>query len=454
MTVKLLQRTIEFFRKGSDRTLKAKKNIVAMILIKGINIAISFLYIPLLINILDTDLYGVWITLTSIIAWINLFDIGLGNGLRNRLSESLAREDKLSSRIYISTAYFAIGIFCVFLASIFLLTNQILEWSIILNAPPELNATLSKLVVVVFIMFLLQFFLKIINSILLAFQLPAYSSFLVMLGQVFSFAIVYIAANILNIKDILHLGTLISIVPILTLTFATFILFSTRLKDYRPSIKLLKLKYLKDILGLGIEFFVLQIITIIFYQSSNLIIAHIIGPEGVTEYNLAYKYMGIISMAFIIIITPFWSAATEAYQKNDINWIKKTIKGLNKIWLILVVFGFVLFFSSKFIYKIWIGDKIVPEFSILFLSLVYFALNMQYSLYGYILNGIGKIRFQLIITSVLAVIFIPSAIILTRLYGLEGIFLSLIFVALTNSIWSNIQLKKIINNKAVGLWNK
>ena len=54
-----------------------------MLLIKICNIIINLAYVPLLINSLNQDRYGIWLTITTIVSWIAFFDIGLGNGLRN-----------------------------------------------------------------------------------------------------------------------------------------------------------------------------------------------------------------------------------------------------------------------------------------------------------------------------------------------------------------------------------
>jgi O-antigen/teichoic acid export membrane protein len=75
---------------GNVRSVKAKKNIIASFGIKGISIIIGFIFVPLLIDYLGTFEYGIWITLGSIVGWINYFDIGLGNGLRNKFTEALA----------------------------------------------------------------------------------------------------------------------------------------------------------------------------------------------------------------------------------------------------------------------------------------------------------------------------------------------------------------------------
>ncbi|GAH31869.1 unnamed protein product, partial [marine sediment metagenome] len=77
---------------GHPRSIRAKKNIFASFGLKGISILISFLLVPLVLNYIDITKYGIWLTLSSIIGWFGFFDIGLGNGLRNKFAEAIAKD--------------------------------------------------------------------------------------------------------------------------------------------------------------------------------------------------------------------------------------------------------------------------------------------------------------------------------------------------------------------------
>lgn len=113
----IIQKIKQFFV-GSERTIKAKKNIIASLLVKMLSIIISLLLVPVTLNYLNSYEYGVWLTLSSILVWINYFDIGLGNGLRNRLTEALAIGDYEKGRIYISTTF---AILLILMLTIYLL---------------------------------------------------------------------------------------------------------------------------------------------------------------------------------------------------------------------------------------------------------------------------------------------------------------------------------------------
>ena len=442
--------------KGAQRSVKVKKNIIAMIGIKGISLGISLLYVPLLLHSMNSINYGIWLTLTSIVSWVAMCDIGLGNGLRNKLSETIAAADYLLGKVYISTAYVSIlSIMCVLFSIFFVVSKMFLSWNSILNAPEIEPSELNLLVNVVFFTFALNFVLSLINSVLFALQMPAVSSILTTLGQFFSFVIVLVLVKCFDIYSLWILGRVFSIVPVVVLIISSIILFTGKYKYLSPSFRYIDLTKIKDILALGMKFFVLQIITIVLYQTNNLIIMHIVSNEAVVEYNIAFKYMNVLLMIYTIIVTPLWSATTEAYVKGDLQWIMNVVKKMDKIAFLFILIGLIMLLTSDFVYRIWL-DLPKSNVSIATTSLIYFYVvgNILYANYGYILNGIGKLNLQILVTAILAFLYIPFSYFLGHKYGLSGILSAFATVAIMNFVWSKIQFTKIISGKAYGIWNK
>ena len=69
-----------------------------MMLLKGASILISLMTAPIMLHHVNRADYGVLLTLTSIVSWVGMMDVGLGNGLRNRLPEMLAKGDYKKQR--------------------------------------------------------------------------------------------------------------------------------------------------------------------------------------------------------------------------------------------------------------------------------------------------------------------------------------------------------------------
>lgn len=441
--------------RGEDKRLKkASINSLLMIIIKGFSILISLMYVPLLLNSLTPSNYGIWLTLTSFVSWIALFDIGLGNGLRNKLSEALAKNDIQRAKDYVSTAYGAIVVLVFLLTIIFVAIYNFIPWYTVLGADSRVQ-DLNSLVLVVFIAFVFNFLLSLLNSVINALQLPALSSAIATIAQLLSFFIVVILVKEFNITSLLVLGSVISIVPPFVLFAMSMVLFGTKFRKIAPSVGCFKKDYVREILSLGIKFFIIQIITIILYQSNNLIITQVIDNVAVVEYNVVYKYMNMLVMFFNIMITPMWSATTEAFAKGEIQWIKNVNKKLTKIAFLFSVFGLLMVLLSNFVYKIWLhSNEIDIGFSTTVLLYVYAVAMMFYGVYGYIINGIGKLTIQIIFTSVSAILYVPCAVFMGKLLGLNGILIVYVMVTIINVVWSKIQLTRILNGTAKGIWNR
>lgn len=442
--------------KGSERSVRYKKNTLYMFLLKFISMAISFVYVPLMLNALDTERYGIWLTLTSIVSWIAMLDIGLGNGLRNKLSESLAKKNLVLARKYVSSAYVSLTIYMtVFLLLFTILGLTVVPWNEVLNAQSVPEDELSALVIIVFVSFGAHFVLNLLNSIFYGLQMPATSNFISTLGQFASLLFVLICVHLLKIKSLLILGTIVSIVPVIVVVISSIVVFGGKYKYLRPSMQYYDKNLIKEILGLGINFFFIQMMTIFIYQSNNLIIAHIIGNEGVVEYNVANKYVQIIHILYMIIVTPLWSATTNAYFQGDIKWIVNIKNKLNKISCLLALIGALMCLVSPIFYKYWLNnDTVSIAFSSTLILLLSEIFRMFYGNYGYIINGIGKLRAQLIISIIIGSLYIPTAICLGEYFSLEGILIAGLLVNVINSIWSRYQFNIIIQNRPSKFWNR
>lgn len=437
----------------NTRTKSIKKNIVLMVLIKGLSLLISFLYVPLLYNALDSYSYGVWLTLTSLVAWVSMFDIGLGNGLRNKLAESVALGDNLSAKKYVSTAYVYVSILVFLLLLIFYLIKDCVPWASVLNATYIDSTTIERLVTIVYTAFCLRFALNLINSIMLAMQKPAMSAGLALAEQLIAFVLVYILVKAYKLTSLLLLGTVISVIPIVILAVVSILLFLSKFRDISPSVCLCEKSKAKTILSLGVKFFIIQIGTLILFQSNNLIITHVVDNAAVVEYNVVYKYMHILVMIFNIVATPFWSATTDAYVKQDFMWIKSANKKIRFIALLLSLVGLVMLLCSQWFYEIWLGDSYVEiPFATTLLLYCYMVVMMLYGCYGYFINGFGHLRIQMIITIILAIAYPISAIIAGKIYGINGILIAFILATTINYIWAKTQYTKIVNRTAKGVW--
>jgi O-antigen/teichoic acid export membrane protein len=451
----LLNRYKKFFSTGHERSVRAKKNIVALLLRQGLGIVISFLMVPLLISCLDQTRYGIWITISSFIAWFNFFDIGLGNGLRNKLAESLAHNDIRQAKIYVSTTYAIISMISFALVLIFFIVNPFISWKEIFNASSENSLEIESVMLLVFSFFCLQFIIRLISTVLVADQKPAVAAYFNTIGSTLALVITYIISRF-YLTNIFTIALIFSISNFIVPLVASFWFFGNRYKDIAPSLKSIDFKCTSGLMNLGIKFFIIQGAAIIIYSTNNMIISQLFSPAEVTPFNIAFKYFSVVTMVWAIILTPFWSAFTEAYTKGDIKWIKSMIKKLKSYWLLTVLLSLTMLLLSKQVYSIWIGDKIHVPFMLSMGMCLFVTINGWITIFVNFLNGTGKVKIQLISALFGAVFSIPLSILFAKTLsmGPAGVIYGTFTLSIISAIWAPLQYYKIINNTANGIWNK
>jgi len=448
-----LHSIISSFNSGHARSVKAKKTVITSFFYRGLSILTTLLLVPVTIKYLNSENYGIWITIGSIIGWLAYFDVGLGNGMRNKFAEAVAKNDHELAKTYVSTTYALMIIIFSIVLILFLLVNPVLNWAKILNAPQEMATQLAKLALIVVVFFCFQIVFQLINTVFIANQQaekPALFGFLV---NLISLVLIYIFAQTTS-GNLLLAGFACSFAPVLIYLLSSFWYYKGSYKRYTPSIKYVRFKYAKDLMSLGIKFFIIQASLLVLYQASNIIIAQMFGPEDVTKFNIAYRYFNVAIMLWWILLSPIWSATTEAWVIKDIAWIKNVTKKLKMYWIILSIGAIFMLIFSRFIYRIWVGSEIEISFSIS-ISLVFYIITYSYfGIYAQFLNGIGKIKLQLYAGVLSILLYIPLAIFLCNVIGVSGVIVANIFFNAINMVWATIQYNKIINKKAYGIWNK
>lgn len=212
---------------------------------------------------------------------------------------------------------------------------------------------------------------------------------------------------------------------------------------------------MKSLATTGIKFFVLQIAGVVLFMSTNILISRFFSPELVTPYQIAYRYFMVLQLIFVIICAPYWTATTDAYKKNDFEWIKKSNKLLDKMMTSLFIIAFFMVIFARPIYTIWIGDANAVSLPMTVIVAVYVMILVASMRYSYILNGFGTLRLQLIMTIIAAVLYIPLAtLVCSYKNNLNYLLYVMCAVNLPGLLVNIVQYYKIVNRRAKGIWLK
>lgn len=468
----LFSKCITLFKKNS-RSASILRNVSFSLVFKFANIAISFFMVPITLGYLDKVRYGLWVVLSGLLSWFLIFDIGIGNGLRNKLTELKAKGQMGKAKYYTSTAYFIFSLLAIVSIITVFVLNQLINWSDLLKAPPEMESELTTVVFVVFTIMAFIFVLNLLNTILIA-DLKVYlSDGIKLIAHGCSF-IGVILLNIFTTPSLLNYAITYTGVNLLVLLIATIYFFSNKYKQYKPSPKYIDLAMKNELLSVGIKFFFIQIMGIMLHQITNIILSNLVGPKSVTVYSINLKYYQF-AMLFTMIAQPLWTGFADAYHRNNYDWIKLTFKRLKRMIIASTVFMvFMVAFQNK-VFELWLSSQIEVDYSLSILCILYLIMQNYMGIYGYFINATGKLKIQMILLSItLPLLVLTITVFVKNIHEIFGFvsgwlpFLSridnvtsnleakaLLFVLIINrliySIVYNIQSKKILNNSP-GIW--
>lgn len=206
---------------------------------------------------------------------------------------------------------------------------------------------------------------------------------------------------------------------------------------------------------MGMQFFIMQIASLVLFATSNILISKLFSPAMVTPYQITYRYFSLLMVIFTVICMPFWNATTDAYTRKDMEWIRQANQKM-KIMTLGILLGIVcMAVISGYVYKIWVGEDVKIDFRMTIVMALYIFILIYSMRYSYFINGIGKLRLQIIFTTGAAILFIPLAYAVTNWTHDIICFMGVMcLVNIPGVIVNRIQFYKLLNGQATGIWTK
>jgi len=426
-----------------ERTRNYLRQIKGAVVYRAVAMAASFMAIPMMINYLGQEQFGVWSTLLTVMSWMVFFDLGVGNGLRNKVAESLASGDTSEAGSYIASGYTLIGMIAMPLWVIVTVGSYFVPWQSVFNTDAISAQVLGETVRIVAFFILLNFWIGLIGPLLGAVQKPS----LVSLGQLISnllvLALVYLISRtteaLISTLAFVYGTSLVAANILLSLWF-----YKTQ-PELRPRIYIDK-RHISPLLSVGLSFFIIQLTVLAIFTTDKILIAQLFGAEYVTQYEVVFKMLSIITFVHGIISAPLWSAYTDAYTRNDIDWIKNTISSQLKLFVVLVIVTLVLIVFSKYIIDAWIGANINISTGLTIATGVLVLLISWNNIFAMLVNGLGLLRPQLYTSVLVMIVYVPLAIYITENtnMGIMSIPVAAVIGLLPASIALPVQVYKLL----------
>ena len=439
---------------SNKRSTLLRKNIIASFLLKAWSAIVVLLLVPVTLHCLGEYKNGVWLTISSLLIWIDNMDIGMGNGMRNEIATLLAQNDKKGAQSLISSTFAMLG--CIMIPTAVILVGLI--WTLdsyqLLNVSLQEVSDLDQILITSVILVCSTFIFKLTGNFYMGLQLPAVSNLMIALGQtltLISTYMIYLSGS----HSLFHIALANTLSPLIIYVGAYPYTFFYKYPELKPIVKLIDINKAKGVMSLGFKFFVIQISGVILFMTSNILISKFFSPSMVTPYQITYRLFSLFLVVFTIVCMPYWNATTDAYARGDLNWIREATRRLRRMTIFIMAGMITMLILSDYIYALWVGTDIHIDFKMSAMMAVYIFILIYSMRYSYLINGIGKLKLQLIISSAAAVLFIPIVYIVVQLTDDIICFMAVMsLINIPGLIANRIQFSKLLTGKAKGVWNQ
>ena len=391
---------------------KTFKSMMINMIIKGVALVLSYVYVPFLLNYLGDEKYGLWATILSIGTWITMCDIGIGGGLRNILTKELTEKQYKKAQASVSTAYIVLSFLSLLLWGLLLFFTIFVGWGGVFNTKVDIDLP----VFISFSFICVNFVLSLVNIVIYSLQISEQVSIVNLLGSAVNIAgILFISSfssgNIVYVALIYGLSTLL---PVVINNIRIF----KKNPFLRPKPRLFDKSKVKQLVSLGIIFFILQIGGLVLSFTDNILISNLYGSVEVTPIDIANKLIGIVKGFYVALIIPVWSRTAKALAESDHVWLNKMYKQM-AMFLFIFAIGIVLIcLLIHPICIIWLGrDVSFGDGIVLIIAIGIFA-EMINTSYSSMLNGLGLIKIQMVIAILQTIINFPLSLFLAQTIGL------------------------------------
>jgi O-antigen/teichoic acid export membrane protein len=408
-------------QRGAGRDRRAAVTGGTAVVARVVQVSTSLITIPLTIHYLGNERFGLWMTISSVLAMANFADFGIGNGVLNTVSDAFGKNDFERIRAAISSGFAVLGAVGLLLFALFASTFAWVSWADVFRvASAQARAEAAPALMVFAFCFALNIPLDLVQRA----QLGLQQGFRMNLWQVCG-SLAGLAGVVAGIRMHAGLPLLVAALagaPVAATALNTFHFFVVSRPDLRPRRRFVSRDAISRIVTFGALFFVLQLVVAVAFSADNFIIARTLGAASVPEYSIPQRMFSLISLMVAMLVTPLWPAYGEAISRGDIPWVRRTL-GRS----LVLVFGFAAVASittlliAHRLLGWWIGPRFSPPFVLLLGLALWTIVECCGNTLAMFLNGASIMRFQIVVASIFGVACLGLKIYLTGRFGIVAV---------------------------------
>jgi O-antigen/teichoic acid export membrane protein len=435
-----------------ERYRKASLTAIFSIVTQAVVILTSLVTVPLVLNYVGVEKFGIWMTLTTGLSFIAFSDFGIGIGTQDKMAKYYGLQNYTAVRnsFYTSFIFVNFVITLLMIASLFFyhyVPFQEISFFKKINNVDEVNSLIIIVIAIFILGIVAGIVIRAYNALQQGFFISAIQLFSRIVTLVLLYLIVYLKGSfellVFTIGGLPYIFIIVIGLPALLIKFSWL--------KFKSLTEVVDINLLKEILkvgfwGLGASiaiYFVNNIIILILSTNFSL--------QEVARFAILQRLISIPIMLLSFATIPLWPAITEAKAKKDFVWIKSLINKINLISIgFMVLFSFTYFFAVDKVIELWLNNNaLVPDRMLLISVILFMVVSFWNSNLTLILNGLSLYKSQAIVGLLLSVGFGFLAFKIPNSLGVEWVVYCITIGYFLRCLYMYFEIKKVTKNLLV-----
>ncbi len=322
--------------------------------VRGVGVLAGLVTVPLLLDFLGKERFGLWTAITTLVTWATLFDLGLSNGLGNLISRAHGRDDPAEARDAFATAFVCLLLVALVLGVAVAVALPVVPWSSFLGAKGIVDeSTVRWSVAAALGSFLVGLPLATVPQVYAGYQRTYVTN---------AFSLVGTVVGVVALVTAIRLG---ASMPVLVLCLSSVgvvgaglaLLFARRAFPWiRVRLVHLSRSALNALAARSVPIFLFQIGALMVNEAQVLILARRSGLSTVADYAVVLRLYVVIVGLIQLGTSSFLPPLREAHDRGDRAWALRAFRHLRMFRMAMAVVGALgLVVVGDLVLRVWLG---------------------------------------------------------------------------------------------------
>ncbi|QCX26478.1 lipopolysaccharide biosynthesis protein [Nocardioides jishulii] len=401
----------------SARNRLLKAGLVASLVNGATALAVPLLSLPILLDVMGKEAYGLWVTVTTVTAIVAVFDLGVGNAALTQLaSTSDAKE-----RLRIIKAMYALAA-CIALV-------MLVGWafvSLTIDVTAALGADEVPRAGTFTHIAMLSAICAMPASLIYKVQVGLghqVSSYLTQAGAIGLFLVVLLVLHFSGAGSV-EVAVAVVWVPVgvaLVYTLLTLDLRALGSANLAGGPGDGRRSPVRRHLRMGLPIFAVTLLMLAATSFDPMLVGTTLGYDQVPDYSVPFRVFSAISAIAVMLSGPLWALNASALARGDVAWVRQKARAVSVgVGLVVAVMAGVCVAIGEPLIRVWLAGGV--DYDPRVWALLAFTVTLQAAggPWFMVQNSVARMRVQLFAYGALCLL-IPAKYLALQQWGIMGL---------------------------------